>query len=68
MIDIVDRRARILQQIEERVRTWPAPDRAKRIGVTESQLADLLSGKHESFSLDELARIGTLTGVLVIYK
>jgi DNA-binding Xre family transcriptional regulator len=41
--------------------------RAARLGITEEQLDDLLAGRFEGFTLEELARIGTLTGVVVIY-
>jgi len=63
------RRARILEGIEARVRSWPMtrPGRAARLGITEAQLDDLLAGRFEGFTLEELARIGTLTGVVIVY-
>jgi predicted XRE-type DNA-binding protein len=66
---IADRRTRILEQIVERVRSWPMSKsgRAALIGVTEAQLDDLLAGRFEDFTLDQVARIGTLTGVMVIF-
>jgi len=69
MDTIQDRRARILEEIGMRVRSLPLSKkgRAALLGVTEDQLDSLLAGRIENLTLDDLARAGTLTGVIVIF-
>ncbi len=60
-------RARLLIAIEERVRSWNVTqaEAARRLGITQPRLNDLLRGKIMNFSLDTLINLATQAGLAV---
>ena len=62
---IVSQRTAILDEMARRLRSWPIPrvDKAHRLALTEAELVDLLTGKADEFSLEQLRFIGRLAGL-----
>ncbi len=60
-------RSNLLIAIEQRVRNWGATqeESARRLGLTQPRLNDLLRGKIDKFSLDALVNIATQAGLAV---
>jgi hypothetical protein len=58
-------RASILDHMSRCLRSWPMPqiEKAHRLALTERELNDLLIGKADEFSLEQLRFIGQLAGV-----
>jgi predicted XRE-type DNA-binding protein len=57
-------RAELMQQIEAIVKTagWTQVEAAKRCGVTQPRMNDLLRGRVSRFSLDALVNMATALG------
>ena len=57
-------RAELMMQISELVKAsaWTQAEAAKRCGVTQPRMNDLLRGRVSRFSLDALVNIATATG------
>jgi hypothetical protein len=67
------RRERLYAQIIAQVSSWSIPraGRAARLGLTETQLDELMAGRFDRFTLftlDDIARIGVLTGVVETFR
>lgn len=60
-------RSRLLIAIEERVRNWKVTqsEAARRLGITQPRLNDLLRGKIMNFSIDTLINLATQAGLAV---
>ncbi|UXT85527.1 helix-turn-helix domain-containing protein [Agrobacterium tumefaciens] len=60
-------RSNLLIAIEQRVRSWNVTqaEAAKRLGITQPRLNDLLRGRITNFSLDTLINLATLAGLAV---
>ncbi|MGO4832864.1 helix-turn-helix domain-containing protein [Rhizobiaceae sp. 2RAB30] len=60
-------RSSLLIAIEQRVRSWNVTqaEAAKRLGVTQPRLNDLLRGRITNFSLDALIDLATQAGLTV---
>jgi predicted XRE-type DNA-binding protein len=60
-------RSNLLIAIEQRVRSWNVTqaEAAKRLGVTQPRLNDLLRGRITNFSLDTLINLATQAGLIV---
>jgi predicted XRE-type DNA-binding protein len=60
-------RANLMSAIEGKVRSWKVTQReaAKRLGVTQPRLNDLLVGKISKFSLDALVTLAARVGLAV---
>ena len=58
-------RADLMLDIRERVKSWDEPlgEAAKRLGLTRPRLNDLLRGKFNRFSLDDLMTAATAAGI-----
>lgn len=54
-------RSQLMMKVSERVRAWDVSQKeaAKRLGVTQPRLNDLLKGKINKFSLDALVNLTT---------
>ena len=63
-------RAELMQKIAERLkrRHWTQAEAAKRCGVTQPRINDLLRGRVSRFSLDALVNIATTLGCRVRVK
>ncbi|HEY4124842.1 MAG TPA: XRE family transcriptional regulator [Rhizomicrobium sp.] len=60
-------RSNLLIAIEQRVRSWKVTQAvaAKRLGITQPRLNDLLHGKIANFSLDTLVDLAAKAGLSV---
>jgi predicted XRE-type DNA-binding protein len=60
-------RAAILMRIEKTVRSWEISqsEAARRLGITQPRVNDLLRGKIDKFSLDSLFDLATHAGLKV---
>ena len=60
-------RSSLLIAIEQKVAAWgiPQAEAARRLGVTQPRLNDLLKGKIEKFSLDTLIDLAGRSGLRV---
>jgi predicted XRE-type DNA-binding protein len=60
-------RAELMQQIEARLKQheWTQAEAARRCGVTQPRINDLLRGRVSRFSLDALVNIATALGCRV---
>ena len=60
-------RASLLIAVDQRVRSWNITQAvaARRLGVTQPRLNDLLRGKADKFSLDTLIDLATRAGLSV---
>ncbi|MGH6955281.1 MAG: helix-turn-helix domain-containing protein [Caulobacteraceae bacterium] len=60
-------RSTLLIAIDQRVRSWNLTqiDAARRLGVTQPRLSDLLRGKIDKFSLDTLVELAGRAGLSV---
>jgi predicted XRE-type DNA-binding protein len=60
-------RSNVLIAIEQRVRAWNVTqtEAARRLGVTQPRLNDLLRGRIENFSLDALIDLAAKAGLSV---
>jgi predicted XRE-type DNA-binding protein len=60
-------RSSVLIAIEQRVRGWnlTQAEAARRLGITQPRLSDLLRGRIESFSLDALVSLAAKAGLSV---
>lgn len=60
-------RATLMSEIREAVRAWDLPQAqaARRLGVTQPRLNDLLQGKIDKFSLDALFLLARPAGLAV---
>ena len=60
-------RSNVLIAIEQRVRGWNVTqtEAARRLGVTQPRLNDLLQGRIQNFSLDALVDLATKAGLTV---
>ena len=60
-------RASLLIAVDQRVRSWNITQAvaARRLGVTQPRLNDLLRGKVDKFSLDTLIDLATRAGLSV---
>ncbi|MBN9532672.1 MAG: XRE family transcriptional regulator [Alphaproteobacteria bacterium] len=60
-------RAQLLIAIEQRVRGWKGTqaEAARRLGITQPRLNDLLRGKIANFSLDALIDLAAKSGLSV---
>src|SRR5579863_3083156 len=60
-------RSSLLIAIEQRVRSWNVTqaEAARRLGVTQPRLNDLLRGKIANFSLDTLIKLAAQAGLVV---
>jgi predicted XRE-type DNA-binding protein len=60
-------RLRLLVAIDQRVRGWnlTQAEAARRLGITQPRLNDLLRGKIANFSLDMLINLATQAGLVV---
>ncbi|WP_145206821.1 helix-turn-helix domain-containing protein [Sphingobium sp. B2] len=58
-------RADLMRSVTTRVKSWDVPqsEAAKRLGLTRPRLNDLLRGKFNRFSLDDLMTVATAAGV-----
>lgn len=56
----------ITEQVNRR--GWSQADAADHLGLSESQVSDLLAGKIGKFSLDELVAIGVKVGVRAVVE
>lgn len=63
-------RSDLLIAIEQRVRSWKITqaDAARRLGVSQPRLNDLLRGKIANFSLDALVDLANRAGLSVSMK
>ncbi|MGE8101644.1 helix-turn-helix domain-containing protein [Pseudomonas fluorescens] len=52
-------RSRLMQELYKTIRAWELPqkDAAKRLGITQPRLNDVLNGKIDKFSLDSLVNL-----------
>ncbi len=60
-------RSNLLIAVEQRVRSWNVTQAvaAKRLGITQPRLNDLLRGRVTNFSLDTLINLATQAGLAV---
>lgn len=60
-------RSNLLIAVEQRVRSWNVTqaEAAKRLGITQPRLNDLLRGRITNFSLDTLINLATQAGLAV---
>jgi len=60
-------RSEVIMAIGERVRSWSTTQAraARRLGITQPRLNDLLQGKINKFSLDALLNLATRAGLKV---
>jgi predicted XRE-type DNA-binding protein len=60
-------RSNVLIAIEQRVRAWNVTqtEAARRLGVTQPRLNDLLRGRIQNFSLDALVDLAAKAGLSV---
>ena len=60
-------RATIMMRIEKVVRNWEVPqsEAARRLGITQPRVNDLLRGKIDKFSLDSLFDLAAHAGLKV---
>ncbi|HUZ66670.1 MAG TPA: XRE family transcriptional regulator [Beijerinckiaceae bacterium] len=60
-------RSRLLIAIEQRVQNWHVTqvEAARRLGITQPRLNDLLRGKITNFSLDTLINLAAQAGLAV---
>lgn len=60
-------RSNLLIAIEQKIESWNVTqiEAAKRLGVTQPRLNDLLRGRINNFSLDTLVNIATKAGLTV---
>jgi predicted XRE-type DNA-binding protein len=60
-------RSRVMIAISEAVRGWAVPQTAaaKRLGITQPRLNDLLRGRVDKFSLDALVELAARAGLTV---
>ena len=60
-------RSNLLIAVEQRVRSWNVTQAvaAKRLGITQPRLNDLLRGRITNFSLDTLINLATQAGLSV---
>ena len=60
-------RSNLLIAVEQRVRSWNVTqaEAAKRLGITQPRLNDLLRGRVTNFSLDTLINLATQAGLAV---
>ncbi|CAN7635349.1 helix-turn-helix domain-containing protein [Pararhizobium sp. LjRoot238] len=60
-------RSNLLIAIEQRVRSWNVTqaEAARRLGITQPRLNDLLRGRITNFSLDTLINLATQAGLSV---
>lgn len=60
-------RSNLLIAVEHRVRSWnlTQAEAAKRLGITQPRLNDLLRGRIINFSLDTLINLATQAGLAV---
>ncbi len=60
-------RSDLLIAVEQRVRSWNVTqaEAAKRLGITQPRLNDLLRGRITNFSLDALINLATQAGLTV---
>ncbi|KIP99960.1 XRE family transcriptional regulator [Agrobacterium tumefaciens] len=60
-------RSNLLIAVEQRVRSWnlTQAEAAKRLGITQPRLNDLLRGRITNFSLDTLINLATQAGLSV---
>ncbi len=60
-------RSNLLIVVDQRVRSWNVTqaEAARRLGVTQPRLNDLLRGKVDKFSLDTLINLATQAGLSV---
>ncbi|NTE90100.1 helix-turn-helix domain-containing protein [Agrobacterium rubi] len=60
-------RSNLLIAVEQRVRSWnlTQAEAAKRLGITQPRLNDLLRGRITNFSLDTLINLATQAGLAV---
>ncbi len=60
-------RSEVIMAIGERVRSWNTTQAraARRLGITQPRLNDLLQGKINKFSLDTLLNLATRAGLKV---
>ena len=60
-------RSNLLIVVEQRVRSWNVTqaEAAKRLGITQPRLNDLLRGRISNFSLDALINLATQAGLVV---
>ena len=60
-------RTNLLIAVEQRVRSWNVTQAvaAKRLGITQPRLNDLLRGRVTNFSLDTLINLATQAGLAV---
>jgi predicted XRE-type DNA-binding protein len=58
-------RAQLMMAIRAKVETWSLTQSlsAKRLGITQPRLSDLLHGKLDKFSLDALVQLATKAGL-----
>ena len=60
-------RSNLLIAVDQRVRSWNVTqaEAAKRLGITQPRLNDLLRGRITNFSLDTLINLATQAGLAV---
>ncbi|HEX7761111.1 MAG TPA: XRE family transcriptional regulator [Caulobacteraceae bacterium] len=60
-------RSNLLIAVDQRVRSWniTQAEAARRLGITQPRLNDLLRGKIDKFSLDTLINLATQAGLSV---
>ncbi|MDX0235115.1 helix-turn-helix domain-containing protein [Sinorhizobium meliloti] len=60
-------RSNLLIAIEQRVRSWQVTqaEAARRLGITQPRLNDLLRGRITNFSLDTLIKLASQAGLTV---
>lgn len=60
-------RSNLLIAVEQRVRSWnlTQAEAARRLGVTQPRLNELLKGKINNFSLDALANLASRAGLFI---
>ncbi len=57
-------KAKLLNELRKLVlaSAWPRSETARRLSISQARAADLLSGKHEKFSLDMLVTLAVRLG------
>jgi predicted XRE-type DNA-binding protein len=60
-------RSALMMALEKRIRSqgWTQTEAARRLGVTQPRVSDLLRGKIELFSLDTLVKMAATAGLRI---
>jgi predicted XRE-type DNA-binding protein len=63
-------RSSLMMALEQRIKKqgWTQAEAARRLGVTQPRISDLLRGKIDLFSLDTLVNMATAAGLRVEFR